>query len=123
MRRIPAVGPGQQLGGGSQRRTWARADNGTYQVKLPEPGTNWVLFNELLGVTLATVAGLHPAPSALVELADAPSAFSSADRTADCYQRVVGSSPTPGATFTRKNRLFSDFSFSRSARFAQSLPT
>jgi len=71
MRRIPAVGPGQQLGGGSQRRTWARADNGTYQVKLPEPGTNWVLFNELLGVTLATVAGLHPAPSALVELADA----------------------------------------------------
>jgi hypothetical protein len=59
-----------EMRGGSQRRAWARSFDDTYHLKLPTADTPWVLFNELLGVMLAAVANLHPAPSALVDVTD-----------------------------------------------------
>jgi len=69
LRRLRATKGLPQQRGGSQRRAWVRAEDGqVYHLKLPTPGTPRVLFNELLGVTLAGLLDLNPAPSALIDV-------------------------------------------------------
>jgi hypothetical protein len=45
-------------------------DGEVYHLKLPTPTTPHVLLNEVLGVTLAGLVGLNPAPSALIDVTE-----------------------------------------------------
>lgn len=71
LRRLRATEAWPQQRGGSQRRAWVCAEDGqVYHLKLPTPGTPQVLLNEVLGVTLAGLLDLNPAPSALIDVAE-----------------------------------------------------
>jgi hypothetical protein len=71
LRRLRCAEAWPQQRGGSQRRAWVRAEDGhVYHLKLSTPGTPHVLLNEVLGVTLAGLLDLTPAPSALIDVAE-----------------------------------------------------